>query len=113
MDSAQFRKQAPRTQLSDDPDTATEQTVQEMCRQIHEAAKDPLVQRCAINAWFQAVFEAPTAPQRMGWPVIARGESALILAPTAGGKTESALLPILSRMLSAWRKAAGGGASTF
>jgi hypothetical protein len=50
VDSAQFRRQAPRTQLSDDPDTATEQTVQEMCRQIHEAAKDPLVQRCAVNA---------------------------------------------------------------
>ena len=50
VDSAQFRKQAPRTQLSDDPDTATEQTVQEMCRQIHQAALDPLVQRCAVNA---------------------------------------------------------------
>ena len=50
MDSAQFRKQAPRVQLSDDPDTATEQTVQEMCRQIHQAAQDPLVQQSAVNA---------------------------------------------------------------
>jgi len=33
--------------LSDDPDTATQQTVQEMCRQIHQAAGDPMVQRAA------------------------------------------------------------------
>jgi len=25
--------------------------------------------------WFRAVFDAPTAPQRLGWPVISRGES--------------------------------------
>ena len=50
VDSAQFRRRAPRIQLSDDPDTATAQTVQEMCWQIHEAAVDPLVQRCAQNA---------------------------------------------------------------
>ena len=32
-------------------------------------------------------------------PILA-GEHVLILAPTAGGKTEAALLPVLSRMLS-------------
>ena len=37
-------------------------------------------------AWFNAVFDAPTAPQRLGWPAIARGESALILAPTGQEK---------------------------
>ena len=42
--------------------------------------------------WFKAVFDAPTAPQRLGWPVIARGESALILAPTGTGKTLAAFL---------------------
>ncbi len=41
---------APRIQLSDDPDTATQQTVQEMCRQIHAAAKDPLIQQAARQA---------------------------------------------------------------
>ena len=50
VDSAQFRRQAPHVQLSDDPDTATEQTVREMCRQIHKAAQDPLVRRCAVDA---------------------------------------------------------------
>jgi len=50
-------------------------------------------------AWFRAVFEAPTAPQRMGWPVIARGESALILAPTGTGKTLTAFLWCLDRLM--------------
>ena len=50
VDSSAFRQRAPRVQLSDDPDTATQQTVQEMCRQIHQAAKDPLVQTAAMNA---------------------------------------------------------------
>src|ERR1017187_3399207 len=49
--------------------------------------------------WFKAVFEAPTAPQRLGWPVIARGESALILAPTGTGKTLAAFLWCLDRLM--------------
>src|SRR3984957_13919493 len=49
--------------------------------------------------WFRAVFDAPTAPQRMGWPVIARGESALILAPTGTGKTLAAFLACLDRLM--------------
>ena len=50
-------------------------------------------------AWFKAVFDAPTAPQRMGWPAIARGESALILAPTGTGKTLAAFLWCLDRLM--------------
>ena len=50
-------------------------------------------------AWFKAVFDTPTAPQRMGWPVIARGESALILAPTGTGKTLAAFLWCLDRLM--------------
>jgi ATP-dependent Lhr-like helicase len=50
-------------------------------------------------AWFRAVFEAPTAPQRLGWPVIARGESSLILAPTGTGKTLAAFLWCLDRLM--------------
>ena len=53
----------------------------------------------ATTAWFKAVFESPTAPQRMGWPVIARGESALILAPTGTGKTLTAFLWCLDRLM--------------
>ncbi len=49
--------------------------------------------------WFKAVFDAPTLPQRMGWPVIARGENALILAPTGTGKTLTAFLWCLDRLM--------------
>jgi ATP-dependent Lhr-like helicase len=50
-------------------------------------------------AWFRAVFDSPTAPQREGWPAIARGESTLILAPTGTGKTLTAFLWCLDRLM--------------
>ncbi len=50
-------------------------------------------------AWFRAVFEEVTAPQREGWPAIARGESTLILAPTGTGKTLAAFLWCLDRLM--------------
>ena len=49
--------------------------------------------------WFRSAFSEPTAPQRMGWPVIARGENALILAPTGTGKTLTAFLWCLNRLM--------------
>src|SRR5271169_6158875 len=63
-------------------------------------AADPLACFHPVTAaWFRAVFDAPTAPQRMGWPPIARGESALILAPTGTGKTLAAFLWCLDRLM--------------
>src|ERR1700723_3487766 len=49
--------------------------------------------------WFREVFEAPTAPQIEGWPAIARGESTLILAPTGTGKTLTAFLWCLDKLM--------------
>jgi ATP-dependent Lhr-like helicase len=49
--------------------------------------------------WFRAVFEKPTAPQVEGWPAIARGESTLILAPTGTGKTLTAFLWCLDKLM--------------
>ncbi|SNS37111.1 ATP dependent helicase, Lhr family [Granulicella rosea] len=61
--------------------------------------------------WFRAVFDGPTAPQVEGWPAIARGESTLILAPTGTGKTLTAFLWCLDRlMLGASSEARGKGA---
>ncbi len=50
-------------------------------------------------AWFRAVFDGPTAPQVEGWPAIARGESTLILAPTGTGKTLTAFLWCLDKLM--------------
>ena len=53
----------------------------------------------AVRAWFSSAFEAPTRPQSLGWPAIARGESTLILAPTGSGKTLAAFLWCLDRLM--------------
>ncbi len=50
-------------------------------------------------AWFRAVFDGVTPPQREGWPAIAHGDSTLILAPTGTGKTLSAFLWCLDRLM--------------
>jgi len=49
--------------------------------------------------WFRSTLGEPTAPQRLGWPAIARGESTLILAPTGTGKTLTAFLWCLDRLM--------------
>lgn len=59
--------------------------------------------------WFRAVFDAPTAPQVEGWPAIARGESTLILAPTGTGKTLSAFLWCLDKLMLRTAPAAAEG----
>jgi ATP-dependent Lhr-like helicase len=53
----------------------------------------------AVRGWFTAAFDAPTAPQMLGWPPISRGESTLILAPTGSGKTLAAFLWCLDRLM--------------
>ncbi len=63
-------------------------------------AVDPLSLFHPITAsWLRAVFENPTAPQRLGWPAIARGESTLILAPTGTGKTLTAFLWCIDKLM--------------
>ena len=41
-------------------------------------------------------FTTPTEPQRRALPPLTRGQDALVIAPTGSGKTETAMLPVLS-----------------
>lgn len=63
------------------------------------AARRALPFHRSIRQWFEGAFTAPTRPQRLGWPAIARGESTLILAPTGTGKTLTAFLSCLDRLM--------------
>ena len=53
----------------------------------------------AVAEWFRASFAVPTPPQVLGWPAIARGDSTLILAPTGSGKTLTAFLWCINRLM--------------
>jgi ATP-dependent Lhr-like helicase len=65
-----------------------------------KVARDPLqLFHPAVRGWFTRAFPAPTRPQQLGWPAIARGESTLILAPTGSGKTLTAFLWCLNRLM--------------
>ena len=102
----------------------SQDTVSRIDRKIPPLISDPTGSDASANAvptddpfacfhpvtaeWFKAVFDAPTAPQRMGWPVIARGESALILAPTGTGKTLTAFLWCLDRLMLGTRDQGSG-----
>src|ERR1700686_2447102 len=57
----------------------------------------------AVRDWFASVFHTPTRAQEMGWPAIARGDWTLIFAPTGSGKTLTAFLWALDRLMFAPR----------
>jgi ATP-dependent helicase Lhr and Lhr-like helicase len=52
-----------------------------------------------VRAWFQETFGEPTKIQILGWPVIAGGGSALMLAPTGSGKTLAAFLAAIDHVM--------------
>ena len=52
-----------------------------------------------VRAWFETTFGAPTPPQAQGWPAIAAGQHTLVLSPTGSGKTLSAFLWGIDRLM--------------
>ena len=53
----------------------------------------------AVRAWFGTTFPEPTPPQQRGWPAIADGHHSLICAPTGSGKTLTAFLWAIDRLV--------------
>lgn len=51
------------------------------------------------RAWFAGAFAAPTAAQTGAWEAIRAGDHALVVAPTGSGKTLSAFLWSVDRLL--------------
>ena len=64
------------------------------------ATTDPLERFSApTREWFAAAFAAPTPAQAGAWAAIGAGRHALVVAPTGSGKTLSAFLWSLDRLL--------------
>ena len=53
----------------------------------------------ATREWFLGAFAAPTRVQREAWASIAAGRSTLVVAPTGSGKTLSAFLWAIDRLV--------------
>ncbi|THG31206.1 ATP-dependent helicase [Glaciibacter flavus] len=53
----------------------------------------------ATRTWFEESFRAPTLAQAGAWEAIGRGSHALVIAPTGSGKTLSAFLSSIDRLL--------------
>lgn len=52
-----------------------------------------------MREWFATSFPEPTAPQIQGWPTIVGGAHTLICSPTGSGKTLTAFLSSLDRLI--------------
>lgn len=64
------------------------------------------------GAWFRHAFaQGETAAQRRAWPVIAQGNDALVIAPTGSGKTLSAFLYAIDRLMNHAPRSEGKGRS--
>src|SRR5256714_15624741 len=62
-------------------------------------SRNPSLFHPAVEQWFTTSFDAATRAQTLGWPAIANGDWTLIFAPTGSGKTLTAFLWALERLM--------------
>src|SRR5881628_3508394 len=60
-----------------------------------------------MEAALERGFQKPTEAQEKAIPPILEGKNVLLISPTASGKTEAAMLPILTRLLGDPERAPG------
>ena len=53
----------------------------------------------AVSAWFHGAFSAATQAQQRAWPLLRRGRSTLVAAPTGSGKTLTAFLAAIDELV--------------
>ena len=53
----------------------------------------------AVAEWFRSAFNAPTEPQRLGWPAIHSGRDTLIAAHTGSGTTLAAFISSIDSLI--------------
>ena len=68
-------------------------------KEIPMAEKLPDIFNKLTERWFINTLGSPTAVQRQAWPAIASGRHALVSAPTGTGKTLTAFLVFIDRLL--------------
>src|SRR5215831_14073439 len=66
-----------------------------------------LLAKPVVEATLERGFSIPTEAQSQAIPHILNGKNVLLISPTASGKTEAALLPILTRLVSEPERAKG------
>jgi ATP-dependent Lhr-like helicase len=80
---------------------------------LHESVSDVLDRFSpATREWFQGAFDAPTRAQSGAWDAISRGSHALVVAPTGSGKTLSAFLWSIDRLIASRAAPARASASS-
>jgi ATP-dependent Lhr-like helicase len=52
----------------------------------------------SLETWVQEHLSEPSDIQKLAWPALRKGGSALLVAPTGTGKTEAAIIPLLEDM---------------
>ena len=111
--AAHYRNAAERCRLGDAPERPPEmakrappslvsRVLEVPDQEAPEPDKDDEVQKMLPHVWgyFFGRFDSLREVQRLSVPIVLRGDNAMIIAPTASGKTEAIFAPLVERLVS-------------